>query len=218
MKTAFLGIFAAGVVGAALSLSACSSDASKSGDGGGTGGAGTGGTSGSDAGACTGGPEKAATPDAHCVAPDGGAIKQATGACDTSAEPASDAGAAGADYGDTMQGTEGDDDDCKYHVSFTVTPVCSVDGSTFTVTVTNTTTGKPVTGAAARIEATLADDSAIAKNTGTTTEKAGGVYEIGPVKFGHSGKWVVRFHFFEQCSDAPEDSPHGHAAFYVDVP
>jgi hypothetical protein len=28
----------------------------------------------------------------------------------------------------------------------------------------------------------------------------------------------VRFHLHENCSDVPEDSPHGHAAFYVSVP
>jgi len=36
--------------------------------------------------------------------------------------------------------------------------------------------------------------------------------------FDKSGRWVVRFHFFESCSDVPDDSPHGHVAFYIDVP
>jgi hypothetical protein len=36
--------------------------------------------------------------------------------------------------------------------------------------------------------------------------------------FDQSGRWVVRFHYFETCSDVPEDSPHGHVAFYIDVP
>ena len=33
-----------------------------------------------------------------------------------------------------------------------------------------------------------------------------------------AGDWTVRFHFYENCNDAPEDSPHGHAAFFVHVP
>ena len=49
-------------------------------------------------------------------------------------------------------------------------------------------------------------------------ESAGGNYKVGPVKLDQSGRWVVRFHFYETCSDIPEDSPHGHVAFYVDVP
>jgi hypothetical protein len=41
---------------------------------------------------------------------------------------------------------------------------------------------------------------------------------VGPIVFDQPGKWVVRFHFFENCDDLVEDSPHGHAAFYVQVP
>jgi hypothetical protein len=45
-----------------------------------------------------------------------------------------------------------------------------------------------------------------------------GTYSVGPVRFDQAGRWFVRFHFYETCSDAPEDSPHGHVAFWVDVP
>jgi hypothetical protein len=45
-----------------------------------------------------------------------------------------------------------------------------------------------------------------------------GVYTVGPVRFDASGMWTVRFHFFETCTDFAEDSPHGHAAFYLNVP
>jgi hypothetical protein len=44
-----------------------------------------------------------------------------------------------------------------------------------------------------------------------------GTYRVGPILFDKPGRWVVRFHFFETCFDAP-DSPHGHAAFYIQVP
>jgi hypothetical protein len=55
-------------------------------------------------------------------------------------------------------------------------------------------------------------------NNITATEGPAGTYEIGPVIFDRSGRWVVRWHYFENCSDVPEDSPHGHVAFYIDVP
>ena len=51
----------------------------------------------------------------------------------------------------------------------------------------------------------------------TTTELSPGVYKVGPIKFDAAGKWTVRFHFFEGCTDT-ETSPHGHAAFLVNVP
>jgi len=199
------------VLATALSVSGCSSDKgpSSSQD------SGAAGTGGSSSGTCTGGPETSASPDTHCTLPDGGAIVQPTGACQTGA---SGSGAA-PDYGDTMKGTEGDDDDCKYHLSFTVPPICAAGGVTFTLTLTSMD-GKPVTGANPSIEATTTDLVDIAQSSGASKEKAGspGVYDIGPVVFGKPGKWLVRFHLFETCSDAPADSPHGHAAFFVDIP
>ena len=41
---------------------------------------------------------------------------------------------------------------------------------------------------------------------------------IALITFDMPGDWTVRFHFFENCDDAPADSPHGHAAFLVYVP
>jgi hypothetical protein len=52
----------------------------------------------------------------------------------------------------------------------------------------------------------------------TAPEKPAGSYAIGPIVFDRSGRWVVRFHFYETCSDVPPDSPHAHVAFYIDVP
>jgi hypothetical protein len=43
------------------------------------------------------------------------------------------------------------------------------------------------------------------------------VFQGGPLRFDRSGRWVVRFHFYEDCNDG-ESSPHGHIAFFVDVP
>src|SRR5580693_8825611 len=49
------------------------------------------------------------------------------------------------EFGDTMFGMEGDDDDCKYHVSWTSTPICEgAAGVIFTATVTNLTDNSPV--------------------------------------------------------------------------
>ena len=55
-------------------------------------------------------------------------------------------------------------------------------------------------------------------NDYTATEGPPGTYTISPFIFNRPGRWVVRFHYFEECSDIPEDAPHGHAAFYIDVP
>jgi hypothetical protein len=125
----------------------------------------------------------------------------------------------GSDYGETLYNSEGDDDDCKYHVKFTVTTVRKGDSATFTLTVTRLQDGKPATGSM-RTEAEVfltethpSPSAGTARETGTGT----GVYVLGPVKFDMSGRWQVRFHLFDNCQDA-EDSPHGHAAFYVDVP
>ncbi|HTA93571.1 MAG TPA: hypothetical protein VK745_28530 [Polyangiaceae bacterium] len=39
----------------------------------------------------------------------------------------------------------------------------------------------------------------------------------GPIVLDESGRWVVRFHFYEQCIDQ-DNSPPRHAAFLVGVP
>jgi hypothetical protein len=132
---------------------------------------------------------------------------------------------------ETMFNAEGDDDDCKYHVAFSATPAVKVNGTmTFRMTLTKKADGAPATGAidaqgnGVTIEAYLADNNFhVLPNTtpamsAVETPAGSGVYTIMPVKFDASGRWVVRFHFFETCSDELPDSPHGHAAFFFDVP
>lgn len=162
---------------------------------------------------------------------------------DGGAEAASDC-----DYGATMFGpgmsdgggptlVEGDDDDCKYHVSWTSTPICesSVLGVTFTVTVTYLGTNTPVSNIPAYegvlTEAFIPTTLDAACDTVTThasptpfappgllqTTPTSGVY-VGSVIFDRSGEWTLRFHIHEECSDMYDDSPHGHAAFHVTVP
>jgi hypothetical protein len=174
-------------------------------------------------GEATAGPE-----DTHCAKPDGGVMVQSTNqaACCVPG----DAGGPGAcPYDPTMYGHEGDDDDCKYHVAWTSSPVCEgAAGVQFTVTATYLGTGKPVTGANLRAEVFTTsppndagcDDVSSHESPstfGVFTESPEGTYG-GRVVFDEKGAWTVRFHLFENCYDVRDDSPHGHAAFHVTVP
>jgi len=69
-------------------------------------------------------------------------------------------------------------------------------------------------------EVYLADDLThiSPSNDITSEETSPGVYEVGPVVFDRAGRWVIRFHYFDTCSELPVDSPHSHASFYIDVP
>jgi hypothetical protein len=136
-----------------------------------------------------------------------------------------------------MFGHDGDDDDCKYHIRWTSSPLCERPGSvTFTVVATRRTDNSPLTGAMTTTEvfATTGGDqdaSTYCDNAshhgapvfGPMTETTPGTY-VGKVEFdtipagaGTPGAWTIRFHFFEQCTDLPE-APHGHGAFHVTVP
>jgi hypothetical protein len=166
---------------------------------------------------CKGGPASGAQ-DMHCVS-DAGLMLIAAKQSQCTAPPAN---TGGPDYGDTMYNASGYDDDCKYFVSYSVDPVCANRPVNFTVTLKDALMMKPVTGAGSngnmiRVEAFL-DPTHPASVAGVkTSETSPGVYTFGPVTFPSSGMWTVRFHFFENCTDLP-DSPHGHAAFYVNVP
>lgn len=134
-------------------------------------------------------------------------------------------------------GGEGDDDDCKYHVVWTSSPICpsATIGVIFTVTVTNLTTGLPVTdlppAEGILPEAFIPTSLDASCDTMTThfsptpfgsahlfqTSATSGTY-VGSVVFDQSGEWTVRFHIHEECDDSLADSPHGHAAFHITVP
>ncbi len=166
-----------------------------------------------DTGTCDspGGPADG-TPDAHCTAADYVTVDP------TDCQTATDTGGM-ADYGDTMYGYSGDDDDCKYAVTWSSTDICEGTGVTFTVNVNYLADGTATTGADPQIEGYLTSDTThVLPNSGVqTTEVGGGQYTVGPIDFDASGEWTVRFHFFETCADT-ETGPHGHAAFAVDVP
>ena len=143
-----------------------------------------------------------------------------------------DAGASeDCDYGATMFGNEGDDDDCKYHVVWSSTEICEgMPGVTFTATITSKTDGSPVSGVPdglilevfqpTDINASCDDMSTHPSPEADNLIEApagSGIYK-GRVVFDASGQWTVRFHIHEECSDVLDDSPHGHAAFRVTVP
>jgi hypothetical protein len=161
-----------------------------------------------------GGPvTSSAAQEDHCAA---GA--QAVGMCVTSAEeaPAADVD----EEHETNYGNEAADDDCKFHVSFTNTCIKLNEPVTFTLKLATLSDGKPATGAEPSHPEIYMDEGnhPSPSNRLSATEGPDGTYKIGPIVFDRSGRWVVRWHFFEDCSDVPEDSPHGHAAFYIDVP
>jgi hypothetical protein len=165
--------------------------------------------------------------DMHGIQSDGGLTTQSTSQSDCQfrppidAPPLVDAGPDGppeSDFGATMDNQSGNDDDCKYHVTWTATPIYENFNVSFNVvaTVINTTT--PVTGANIYAEVYLSDTHEAPPTAQTAVENPPGTYKVGPIQFDAPGQWTVRFHLFENCLDYADDSPHGHAAFFVNVP
>ena len=168
--------------------------------------------SGSDMGPA-GGPVSGAL-DTHCTLPDGGTMVTVV---DPAACQISDGGVV-TDYGATMYNSEADDDDCKYHVKMTASPVYENTDVNFTVVATKKADGTPATGAKVDGEVFL-DTTHPAPNSGQkVTESPPGTYKVGPIRFDKAGQWTVRFHLYEQCDDSVEGSPHGHAAFFIAMP
>jgi hypothetical protein len=183
-------------------------------------------------------------PDDHCKASDGGLTVQAIGACDlpsaslipanaascsvtfTSGASASggtdagvpDGGVTGSDLGLPMYGAAGNDDDCKYYLSWTATPIKENADTFFTVTAIRLADMLPATCAGIRPEVFLNPFVGAIPPPNPSPEIAPGVYQVGPIKFTQPGIWTVRFHLYENCGDSQADSPHGHAAFFVQVP
>jgi len=122
------------------------------------------------------------------------------------------------DYGATMFNQEGDDDDCKYHVKWTASPIYENYDITFHLTLTRKSDNMPATGAEPYIEALLSDTHGAPPTDQHATETDPGEYDIGPMQFDAPGNWTVRFHMYGNCLDLVDTSPHGHAAFFVKVP
>jgi len=191
-------------------------------------------------------------PDSHCAAPDGTLTIQTIGVCEVNdparvpagsstcgvafnldagtgastssdASVSDDAGAPTSDYGPTMYGSAGNDDDCKYYLSWIATPIQEKADTIFTLTALRLQDMAPATCAGIIVDVSLdpVDGGFSTHGVPVTTpaqEIMPGVYKIGPVRFDAPGTWTVRFHLYEECSDTQDDSPHGHAAFFVKVP
>jgi hypothetical protein len=162
-------------------------------------------------------------PDA--AAPVGDDAASGDGATSDDAGDIGDGGPTGncdpAEYGATMFGTKGSDDDCKYDVEWTSTNICEGgNGVYFTVVAKKRTDESPLTGASPYIEAvqSCVHGAANGPVPFASVENPPGTYRMGPVVFDRPGGWVVRFHFFGDCEDSVETTPHGHAAFFVTVP
>ncbi len=178
--------------------------------------------------ACTGmGGPVAGEADTHCEASDGTPIDQSIGLCrqdsgDVGAPGAGGAGGAADEEYVVRYGSSAADDDCKYDTSFTNDCIGQNTPVYFDLTLKKRAeNGAPATGDDPNSPEIFldADHSHISPSLDVEApEVSPGTYKIGPVIFDAPGRWVVRFHFFEECSDIPEDSPHGHVAFYIDVP
>ncbi len=165
--------------------------------------------------------------DEHCQG-DGGLMTQTVSqsAC---CFPGDAGGPGTCPYNPTMYGMEGDDDDCKYHVTWTSSAICEGDaGVQFKVVATSLTTHGPVTGAHIHAEVftttpgdAACDDMSTHESpfpfTDYMSENPPGTY-TGRTIFDAPGQWTVRFHLNENCLDVLPDSPHGHAAFHITVP
>jgi hypothetical protein len=146
-------------------------------------------------------------PDTHCGSQ---VVTVDQAACSASA-PGS------VDFGDTHEGSEADDDDCKYHIRASSTDVRQSTNVTFSIVVTRKTDDSAVVGADPSAEVFLTPTHPAPNSSQTSKENPAGTYRVGPIRFDASGRWTVRFHLFESCADLPE-SPHGHVAFFVDAP
>jgi hypothetical protein len=155
----------------------------------------------------------------HCIE-NGVQVKTPIGMCSPSGEAEAEGDEGEEEEHAILFGREADDDDCKYHVSFDNTCVTLNQPVTFTLSLTRLIDGAPGSGTNPAYPEIFfeADGSLSPSNNITATEGPLGTYKIGPVLFNKPGRWVIRFHYFENCSELPPDSPHSHVAFYIDVP
>lgn len=156
--------------------------------------------------------------DTHCAGKPVVVVSQAACHVVADAGPPDAAGAEpAAEYGPTQYGSEGEDDDCKYHVKWQSTAPALGSDVTFSIVGTTRSDSAPLAGATPYAEIFL-DETHPAPNTPVkTVEVSPGSYTIGPVRFDKAGNWNVRFHFHDECTDS-EQSAHGHVAFFVKVP
>lgn len=168
-------------------------------------------------------------PDADLGGDDADAAGDAASGDDGGGDAGNNGTCGESSYSATMYGMSGSDDCCKYDVSWTSTPLCENGNVYFTVTARKRAgldggpslgDELPLTGAMVVAEVYYHDCMHPAPNASqtTSTELGNGVYRVGPIVFDEKGLWVVRFHFNPQCTDLVANSPHGHAAFWMNLP
>ena len=186
---------ASGATGTAGSSGTTDGTGGTSGTGGSTGGAG--GASDDDGGAgdapddasSCGGPVPTTVVDDHCDSYDGGP--------DRILPP--------------RNGTEGDDDNCLFHVKMTIPCVRLNEEATFVVDMSDIHTKDPSKGAAPTIDGFIG--SHVMPNTNQKWAENNGIYTIGPLRFDQMGRWTVTLHMYDASPTL-----HTHVAFHVDVP
>lgn len=154
--------------------------------------------------------------DTHCSGDGGSAIAKSTSPRGCTFRPDGGGDALSA-YGATLMNSEGSDDQCKYRVRVTASPIVRHAPVTFTLAVTRAVDGQAATAAGALAEVFLSDSHA-GQSGDPGVEGPPGTYAIDNVQFDRAGTWTVRFHLYEACLDYAADSPHGHVAFLVRVP
>jgi hypothetical protein len=212
MNRTTLALSALLVLGTSVVI-ACSSSTSSTGGGGGAQSTGAAVAGAADT-HCAGKPIVVVDP-AACTESDAG-VEPDAGDSGVKMHEEADGGAAD-EYGATLYGSEGEDDECKYHVTWTSSPVTANADVTLAIVATNRKDSSPVAAAKPYAENFLDDQTPGPNTPVSTTETSPGKYTIGPVRFSKPGKWTVRFHFAADCADG-ETSPHGHIAFFVNVP
>lgn len=152
--------------------------------------------------------------DKHCADLPAQATSQAS--CDLKAP---DGGLLPEDQPAVRFNASADDDECKYHLSFTTTAVKKDSNFTVTVVATRKADGQPASAADIEVEAVTADKTHVAPDLmPKTTEGPLGTYKIGPLRLDRTGRWIATFHLYEECTEVAKDTPHGHASFHFDVP
>jgi hypothetical protein len=159
--------------------------------------------------------------DNHCQGKE--TITPVEKSCHPDAGAAAAADDGGVEEPETHNNAEADDDDCKYHLSFSSDPIHLNQNVTFTVKVVRKANGQPEpfpAGADLNVAGVTDNDTHPFPNAPapTTTVMNPGTFKYGPVKFDKSGDWKITFHIREDCADLAEDSPHGHATFLIRVP
>ena len=109
------------------------------------------------------------------------------------------------DYGPTLYNSEADDDDCKYHVKFTATPIRREPERDLHRTATTLADGAAGDRRQRRRRGVPERHPPRAELAARRpTRSRGGMYDVGPIKFDAAGRWTVRFHLHEDCQDATE--------------